>query len=164
MSVPVGGAYPQISAASSETRLGHLTPARPHHRWGPWGGRGAPPHQDLFFFFLAESTWSTPGGRVQEWAGVARRPSLPSSSSSSFGLGGHKLQRKTPVLGRMEKGEKSRGMVTGVFLGYYNSPPESDQQIVSHSKVSLCLMSTPALGLITNAISAVYRKELTQTA
>lgn len=64
----------------------------------------------------------------------------------------------------MEKGEKRRGMVTGVFLGYYNSPPESDQQIVSHSKVSLCLMSTPALGLITNAISAVYRKELTQTA
>lgn len=111
MSVPVGGAYPQISAASSETRLGHLTPARPHHRWGPWGGRGAPPHQDLFFFFLAESTWSTPGGRVQEWAGVARRPSLPSSSSSSssFGLGGgagnegpgpRETRSKTPRGGR----------------------------------------------------------------
>lgn len=48
-------------------------------------------------------------------------------------------------------------------LRYYNSPPETDQ-IVSHSKISLCLTSTPALGLITNAISAVCRKEQTQQA
>lgn len=65
MSVPVGGAYPQISAASSETRLGHLTPARPHHRWGPWGGGGgdgAHPHtRTCFSFFWPRAPGRPPG-------------------------------------------------------------------------------------------------------
>lgn len=65
MSVPVGGAYPQISAASSETRLGHLTPARPHHRWGPWGGvggTGRTPTPGLVFLFFGREHLVDPRG------------------------------------------------------------------------------------------------------
>lgn len=69
MSVPVGGAHPPISAASSEARLGHRARARPHRGWNRGGGGAPPPN-----LRARGSTWSTPEPRFGRGTRTPRAP------------------------------------------------------------------------------------------